>query len=83
MLMALFNSSCFGVTFGLGAVWVPSGVCDRDDEETASVGVVVCCVGDEEGGEIYLTWKLKTQIKNKEKCISNAWNNRFSLVENR
>ena len=26
-------------------------VCDRDEEETASVGVVVCWDGYEEGGE--------------------------------
>ena len=26
-------------------------VCDRDKKETASVGMVVCCGVDEEGGE--------------------------------
>ena len=31
-------------------------VCDRDEEETASVGVVVCCDGDEERGETSMTF---------------------------
>ena len=56
MLMSLFNSSCFGVTFGLGATWVPAVVCHRDEEGTTSVGVVVCCDGDEEGGETSITF---------------------------
>ena len=31
-------------------------VCDRDEEGTTSVGVVVCCDGDEEGGETSITF---------------------------
>ena len=31
-------------------------VCGRDKEETASVGVVVCCDGDEERGETSMTF---------------------------
>ena len=54
--MSLFNSSCFSVTFGLGAAQVPAVVCDRDKEETASVGVVVCCDGYEEGGKTSITF---------------------------
>ena len=44
MLMSLFNSSCFGGTF------------DRDEEGTASVGVVASCDEDEEGGETSITF---------------------------
>ena len=55
MLITLFNSSCFWVTFGLGATLVPAVVCDRDEEGTASVGVVACCDGDKEGGETSIT----------------------------
>ena len=51
MLISLFNSSSFGVTFVLEAAWVPSMVCDRDEEGTASVGVVVSRDGDEEEGD--------------------------------
>ena len=61
MLMSLFNSSCFGVTFGLGAVWVPAVVCDRDEEGTASVDVVVCCDGEEEGGETSITFSASDE----------------------
>ena len=56
MVMSLFNSFCFGVTFGLGAAWVPAVVCDRDEQGTAPVGVVACCDGDEEGGETSVTF---------------------------
>ena len=56
ILISLFNSSCFWVTFGLGAARDPAVVCDRDEEETASVGVVVCCDGCEEGGETSITF---------------------------
>ena len=31
-------------------------VCDRDEEGTASVGVVACCARDEEGGETSITF---------------------------
>ena len=31
-------------------------VCDRDKEGTASIGVLVCCDGDEEGGETSITF---------------------------
>ena len=30
-------------------------VCNRDEEGSASVGVVVCCDGDEKGGETSIT----------------------------
>ena len=48
MLMSLFNSSWFGVIFGLGTARVPAVICDRDEEGTVSVGVVACCDRDEE-----------------------------------
>ena len=53
--MSLFNLSCFGVTFGLGAAQVPAVVCHRDEEGTVSVGVVVCYDRGEEGGETSIT----------------------------
>ena len=56
MLMSLFNSSCFGVTFGLRAASVHAVVCDRGKEGTASVGVVVCCDGNEKEGETSITF---------------------------
>ena len=31
-------------------------VCHRDEEGTTSVGVVVCCDGDEEGGKTSITF---------------------------
>ena len=49
MSMSLFNSSCFGVTFGLRAALVLAVVSNRYEEGTASVGVVACCDEDEEG----------------------------------
>ena len=36
-------------------------VCDRDKEGTASVGVLVCCDGDEEGGEASITFQHQTK----------------------
>ena len=36
-------------------------VCDRDEEGTASVGVMVCCDGDEEGGEISITFSTSDE----------------------
>ena len=54
--MSLFNSSCFGNTFGLGAASVHAVVCGRGKEGTTSVGVVVCCDGDEKGGETSVTF---------------------------
>ena len=47
--MSLFNSSCFGVTFGLGAASAQAVVCDEGKKGTASVGVVVSCDGDDKG----------------------------------
>ena len=54
--MSLLNSSCFGVTFGLGAASAQAVVCDGGKEGTASVGVVVCCDGDDKGGETSITF---------------------------
>ena len=45
ILMSLFKSSCFGVTFGLGAAWGPAVVWEKE-KETASVGVVARCERD-------------------------------------
>ena len=36
-------------------------VCDRDEEGTTSVGVVVCCDGDEEGGETSITFSTSDE----------------------
>ena len=36
-------------------------VCDRGEEGTASVGVVVCCDGDEEGGETSITFSTSDE----------------------
>ena len=46
--MSLFNSSWFGVIFGLGTAQAPALICDREEEGTASVGVVARCERDEE-----------------------------------
>ena len=90
MLMSLFNSSFFGVTFGLGAAWVPAVVCYRDEEGTASVAVLVSCDGDEEG-ETSITFSTSDEsdsllpemkVKNKENDMSNTQNNHFSVVGN-
>ena len=36
-------------------------VCDRDKEGTASVGVLVCSDGDEEGGETSITFSTSDE----------------------
>ena len=36
-------------------------VCHRDEEGTTSVGVVVCCDGDEEGGETSITFSTSDE----------------------
>ena len=36
-------------------------VCDRDKEGTASIGVLVCCDGDEEGGETSITFSTSDE----------------------
>ena len=56
MLMTLFKSPCFGVNFGLGAVWVPAVVCEGVEEGTASAGVAACYDGDEEEVETSITF---------------------------
>ena len=36
-------------------------VCDRDKDGTASIGVLVCCDGDEEGGETSITFSTSDE----------------------
>ena len=36
-------------------------VCNRDEEGSASVGVVVCCDGDEKGGETSITFSTSDE----------------------
>ena len=37
-------------------------VCDRDEEGTTSVDVMICCGGDDEGGKTSITFSTSDEI---------------------